>query len=304
VRKRAHENASLFHRARDVGRGTRNAQPEKIRVGAREGESHGGEFFRQARALGDDARHVSLDRRVKRTEGAGELLALLAHDLKNPLAAVLTNLGFIAGVLRDVEGDASLVDAREAVVDARLACESMQRFCGNLELLAREATGRVSLAPLDPTPLDLVGLVDEIVGRQTEAAQGRRLHFVVRAPQRTYARADRELVSRATDNLLADAVQHAPSGTEITIDVGARDAEAQIVVRDSGPIVPAAMRAQAATPIGQSLAKGRPELRYGRGLALHAASLAVIAAGGALEIGEADGRSALALVVPLHRESP
>jgi signal transduction histidine kinase len=235
----------------------------------------------------------------------GELLALLAHDLKNPLAAVLTNLGFVSGVLRDLDGDPALVDAREAIVDARLACESMQRFCGNLELLAREATGRVSLAPSDPTPLDLVGLVDEVVGRQNETAQGRRLRLVVRAPERTYARADRELVLRAADNLLADAVQHAPSGTEVAIDIGARgDAEAQIVVRDAGPIVPDSMRAQVATPVGQSLAKGRPELRYGRGLALHAASLAIVAAGGRLEVGEADGRSAMSLVVPLHRESP
>ena len=235
----------------------------------------------------------------------GEMLALLAHDLKNPLAAVLTNLGFIAGVLREIDGDAALGDAREAVVDARQACESMQRFCGNLELLAREATGRVSLVPMDPTPLDLVGIVDEVVGKQNEAAQGRRLRFAVNAAERTYARADRELVLRAVDNLLADAVQHAPSGTEIAIDIGAHaDADARVVVRDAGPVVPANMRAQVATPNGQSLGKGRPELRYGRGLALYAASLAALAAGGRIEIGEADGRSALTLVVPLHRESP
>src|SRR5439155_10499384 len=120
-------------------------------------------------------------------------------------------------------------------------CESMQRFTGNLELLARDATGRVSLAPLDPTPLDLVGLVDEVVGRQQETAQGRRLSVVVRAPERTYARADRELVLRAADNLLADCVQHAPSGSEIVIEIFARD-EAHIVMRDEGPIVPPSMR--------------------------------------------------------------
>ena len=234
----------------------------------------------------------------------GEMLVLLAHDLKNPLAAVLTNLGFVTSVLRDFDDDA-LTDSREALVDARMACESMQRFCSNLELLAREATGRVSLAPMDPTPLDLVSIVDEAVIKQNEAAQGRRLRFTVNAPERTYARADRELVLRATDNLLSDAVQHAPSGTEITVDVSAQgETEAAIVVRDAGPIVPANMRAQVATPTGQSLAKGRPDLRYGRGLALYAASLAAIAAGGRVEIGEADGRSAMSLVVPLHRESP
>ena len=238
----------------------------------------------------------------------GELLVLLAHDLKNPLAAVLTNLGFVAGVLRDLEAEqdaASLDDSREAIVDAKLACESMQRFVSNLELVAREATGRVSLAPTDPTPLDLVGLVDEVVGRQRETANGRRLRLIVRAEQRVYARADRELVLRAADNVLADAVQHAPAGSEVTIEVrAASDAEARIEVRDGGPIVPPALRAVATTSAGQSLAKGRPELRYGRGIALHAASLAASASGGRLEVGEADGRSAMGIVVPLHRESP
>lgn len=238
----------------------------------------------------------------------GEVLSLLAHDLKNPLAAVLTNLGFIAGVVEDLDEGAAdvpaLGDAREAIVDARLACDSMQRFVANLELVARDAAGRTSLAPDDPTPLDLVGLVDELARKQHEVALGRRLNVVVEPAKPTYARADRELVLRAVDNVLSDALQHAPAGSTVTIVVGSRGPrESKVEIRDSGPVVPAEMRAQVGTAAGQILSKGRTELRYGRGLALYAASLAASLARGRLEIGEAEGRSAIAVVVPRHEDA-
>ena len=239
----------------------------------------------------------------------GEVLALLAHDLKNPLAAVLTNLGFVGGVLDDLAGegetDRAVSDAREAIVDARLASEALQRFISNLELLARDASGRVSLIPAEATPLDLHGVVDEAIGRQAESARGRRVRLEARVRTTPcHARAERDQVLRAMENLLADAVQHAPSGSEVVVDVGLGPGarEASITVLDRGPIVPPELRAQVLELGGQLLAKGRPELRYGRGLALLAARLAATVAGGRIEVGEAEGRSALSLVLPRHVE--
>lgn len=233
----------------------------------------------------------------------GEVLALLSHDLKNPLAAVLTNLGFVASALDD---PSAVEDAKEAVVDARLACESMQRFVGNLELLARDSVGRSSLPPYDTTPLDVHALVEDVVDRQREAAAGRRLLVTVKTREpRTYARADRDLSLRALENLVANAVQCAPTGSEIELVVQARlgDArEAEVVVRDDGLIVPADLRETVSTPIGQVLSKGRQDARYSRGLGLYAAFVAARAAGGRVEIGEDEGRSALRLILPCHED--
>ena len=237
----------------------------------------------------------------------GEVLALLAHDLKNPLAAVLTNLGFVGGVLEDLAGegetDRAVSDARDAIADARLASETIQRFVSNLDLLARDSTGRASLVSTEPTPLDLHGVVDEAIGRHLEPARGRRIRLQarVRTPA-CYASADRDQVLRAMENLLANAVQHAPLGTEVIVDVGfgvgAR--EATIAVLDRGPIVPTAMRAEVLQLGGQLQSKGRPELRYGRGLSRLAAHLAARLAGGRIEVGESEGRSSLSLVLPRH----
>jgi signal transduction histidine kinase len=225
----------------------------------------------------------------------GEALVLLTHDLKNPLAAVLTNLGFVAGSLEDD-------DAREALVDAKLACESLQRLIANLELVARETAGRVSLLPIDPTPLDLASIVDDVVLRQREQANGRRLRIDWEGGKPVYARAERDLVLRAVENLVANAIQCAPAGSAIGIDVSASGAETRITIRDSGPVVPASLREGLLTPGGQAASKGRPEARYGRGLGLFAADIAARAGGGRIEMGGDGGRSALAIVLPRHEE--
>lgn len=230
----------------------------------------------------------------------GDMLSLLVHDLKNPLAAILTNLAFVSGALGEPR---SLEDTREAIVDAKLACESMQRFVDNLELVARELTGRASLMPLDPAPLDLSSIADEAADRQREAASDRRVRISMRVRDGgAYARADRDLVLRAMENLVANAVQCAPSGTEIELVIGGRvgpsGAETELVVLDEGPIVPPKMRDAILTRAGQASAKGRAEARYGRGLSMHAAAIAARCARGRVEIGEERGRSALRLVLP------
>lgn len=223
-----------------------------------------------------------------------ELLALLAHDLKNPLAAVLANLAYLD------DSVASDPDLRDALADARLASELLQRLVSNLEMIGRELGDGASGRPLE---FSLRALVEEICAGEREHAEGRHLLIVVRdAPGSDVAvsRSDRDRAARALGNLLANAVQHAPSGSEITIDcacVGERWFE--IAISDDGPIVPEAMRAQAVAPAGQGTAKSRSDGRYGRGLGLLIAAMAARHARGELELGQRAGRSALVLRLPL-----
>lgn len=235
-----------------------------------------------------------------------EALVLLAHDLKNPLAAVLTNLGFVRSFVEALDPDEppdenELGDVRDAVLDARMACDSLQRFVSNLELLARDLGGRVR-APGEAPPLDLLALADEVCERQRTSAEARRLQLVVQnGGQTCWARADRELVVRAVDNLIGNAIQYAPAGTRISVLV-TKDKEATLAVIDEGIVIPEPSRADAVTRAGQGRAKGRPEARYGRGLGLHAAAIAARAAGGHLVVGERDGKSSLAIVLPCFEE--
>ncbi len=229
-----------------------------------------------------------------------ETLSLLAHDLKNPLAAVLTNIGFVGGFVDTLNPDVppdenELTDVREAMLDAKLACEALQRFVSNLEVVARDLGGGRASFPPEPLPLDILALADEVVARHRGAASARRLELSVESAGPCWARGDRDSILRAVDNLVANAVQYAPAGTRIVVDVGGRGREVALTVLDDGVAIPEGMREEATSRPGQSRAKGSAEARYGRGLALYAAAASARLGGGRVVVGVRDGKSALGI---------
>ena len=231
-----------------------------------------------------------------------ETLSLLAHDLKNPLAAVLTNLGFVGNFVDALDpaeppDPHELNDAREANLDAKLACEALQRFVGNLEVIARDLGGGRASIPPEPLPLDLLALADEIAARHRLAATSRRLDLVVESARPVWARGDRDSILRAADNLVANAVQYAPAGTKVRIAVAASDTEATLTVLDDGVAIPERLREEATTRLGQSRAKGTAESRYGRGLALYAAAASARIGGGVVRVDAEDGKSAIGVAL-------
>jgi signal transduction histidine kinase len=231
-----------------------------------------------------------------------ETLSLLAHDLKNPLAAVLTNLGFVRGFVDALDpsvppDEAELSDVREAMLDAKLACEALQRFVGNLEVISRDLGGGRASFPPEQLPLDVLALADEAAARHQLAAKSRRLELVVESNGPCWARGDRDSILRAADNLIANAVQYAPAGTRVTVEVAAGDQEVTLTVVDTGIAIPERMREDAVTREGQSRAKGTAEARYGRGLALYAAATSARIGGGRLVVGTRDAKSAIGIAL-------
>lgn len=231
-----------------------------------------------------------------------ETLSLLAHDLKNPLAAVLTNLGFVRGFVDALDpgvppDEAELSDVRDAMLDAKLACEALQRFVGNLEIVSRDLGGGRASFPPEPLPLDILAIADEVASRHRLAAASRRLELVVTSVSPAWGRGDRDSIQRAVDNLIANAVQYAPAGTKITVEIaGGRD-EVTLTVLDAGVAIPEGMREDAITRAGQSRAKGSAEARYGRGLALYAAATSARIGGGRLFVDARDGKSAIGIAL-------
>lgn len=230
----------------------------------------------------------------------GELLALLAHDLKNPLAAVLTNLAYARGFVDALPPDAQADDVREALLDARLASESVQRFANNLELLAVEVSGSGGRRDSLP-PLGLGSLVDEAVARQRPHADARRIQITTEAePGVDGARIDQDNVLRSLENLVANAVQHAPTGSVIRVRTARDGNDVVVEVVDDGSQVPPALETAALTAEGQVRLKADPSARYGRGVGLFAAAVAARLSGAVIELGRRDGASVLRLRIPRH----
>src|SRR5690606_33632875 len=62
-----------------------------------------------------------------------DVLGLITHDMRNPLAALSSNVGFL-----NMVSDGMSEDAREAVDDLQLSVEAMGRIIDSLELLCHD----------------------------------------------------------------------------------------------------------------------------------------------------------------------
>jgi K+-sensing histidine kinase KdpD len=214
-----------------------------------------------------------------------ELLALLAHDLRNPLAALLTNISFVRSTLKP-----GATEVEEALSDSALSCAMLAFFVGNLDVLGRSLSD--SSPPRRPTfarraVSDAVlrfGPHATLLGVRVEVLPGPHVPTVL---------VDPGFFGRALDNLIANALQYSPPKGTVEIECLVRGDRGVVIVTDEGPTVPVELRELALLAEEQTQAKQRYEARYGRGLGLYCAAEAARIAGAEVVIGEHRGRSAL-----------
>ncbi len=155
-----------------------------------------------------------------------EFLAMLGHELRNPLAAIrhATEL-----VKRSGSDPGRTAQAAETL-DRQTA--QMGRLIDGLLEVSRVASGKISLVT---EPLDLAELVAEVVadhgGRITD--HGLTLETTGLA-EGVLVTGDRVRLAQIVDNLLMNAIKFSTKDGRVTVDVAAEGEEAVVRVRDTG----------------------------------------------------------------------
>lgn len=219
------------------------------------------------------------------------VLKLLVHDLRNPLAAVVTNLGFAKKLVAEFEEGGEL---HEVLEDSQAACDVVRQLLGNLDVLAQ--LGRPRGPRLE---LDLGPACTELLERCGPRAQLAGVQ-VAWEDQRSTARAavDRGLFYVALENLVCNAIEHAPRGTTIAVSLEELEDRVTVRVTDHGGAIPERERLHAVTLAALATAERREMSRYSRGAGLFFARLAAEATGMALELGGEGHACELALHLP------
>jgi K+-sensing histidine kinase KdpD len=235
---------------------------------------------------------VGAEGRASLPSGVSELLKVMAHDLRNPLSALVTNLHFLQGAAAALDGD-----SRDALSDSVSLCEVLERLIANLDIMARGEQER----PRTRFPTSLHQVAQNVVHRHKHHALSAGLELSVAdgSDAEVLALVEKEMFARAAENLVANALEHAPSGSCVRVSVGLFGSEAAFAVIDSAAAVPAELRTQAVSVAGQARGLRRAESRYGRGLGLLCADLAARAAGARLELDGSAAESVLRLVAPV-----
>jgi two-component system sensor histidine kinase CpxA len=151
------------------------------------------------------------------------LLQDVSHELRSPLA----RLSFAAEL-------AGTSENRGAAV-SRLKKE-IQRLTDLVDaLLQTQAEGESrSIVEAD---VELSSLLSEIAEDCAVEAEARGCRVVLNGHSATIP-GDRELLRRAVENVIRNAVRYSPKDSTIDVEYGADDHEAYISVRDYGPGVP------------------------------------------------------------------
>ena len=150
-----------------------------------------------------------------------EFLALISHELRHPVAAIST----VAAVLADTPGLGRL--EKRALEGLRGQAQSLTQLAEEVLSVARVETGMVKPRR---TRVDLCSLVEGLVRQGPDPERIR-----VRTPDSPLlVKADPELLGRAIDNLVRNALKYSAAPKPVTVAVDSSDGHASIAVSDKG----------------------------------------------------------------------
>ena len=205
-----------------------------------------------------------------------EFLAIVSHDLKNPLSAII----MAVNLLSDKIYDTSEVETREYLeLIERNATEAV-RLIGDLLDMERMATGNLGL---QMERHDICKIVQQSLKGFQLLASANNLHLQFHSSDAAiFVTCDQGRNLQVLSNLIGNAIKFTPKGGTISLTVQSGVREARISVSDTGPGIPDAMR----KTIFERFSQITKSDRRGLGLGLYISTMIVEAHGGRIWVDE------------------
>jgi len=186
-----------------------------------------------------------------------DVLAIVSHDLKNPVATI----GLIAHVLRRFE-QIEAGKLREFGWTLQRSVEKMDRLISDLLDFAKIQSGTFSVATsADQLNRVLTSVID---GIRAQAEAKRQTLLVELPPHLPEVALDDHRIGQVMSNLLGNAIKFTPEGGTIRVSARLNGNVVEVSVEDTGPGIPAEQLAKVFDRFWQA-----PEtLRMGSGLGL------------------------------------
>jgi signal transduction histidine kinase len=203
-------------------------------------------------------------------QARADLLAVVSHDLKNPLAAIAMNAAYLITLTK---GKAAGKIRERVERIQRLADMMLHQIRDLLDMSSLEA-GRLSMARQFH---ELAPLVAEAVELLKPLATDKAIGLKTELPDRSiWVHCDRARIIQVFSNLIGNAVKFTPDNGTVTVTAGVVNGEVRFAVRDTGPGIPA----KQLPLLFERYWKGRSSSLEGSGLGLSIAKGIVDAHGG------------------------
>ena len=218
--------------------------------------------------------------RRERLAALGELSAVIAHEVRNPVAVVWNAVSRLKQLVPKETEAATLLRLMGE------ESERLERMVGDLLDLTRPS-------PSSRQPVQLGELVEAAIAAARDAWKGERADIAIEVePGLPTTQLDAEQVRRAVVNLVTNALQATRRREAIKVRVFGEGERQCVEVTDDGPGVPPEQRAQIFAPFFTTRAQGT-------GLGLAIVQRVAEAHGGQVGVGSAPGGGAVfSLVLP------
>ena len=210
-----------------------------------------------------------------------EVLAVVSHDLKNPLGSISLSVQLLRRLLPEGEQGERMRGHTRTI---ERSVERMDRLIRDLLDMASIHAGQVKLELGRYAADDLVR--EGLVLLEPLAIQ-KRIELRTRpCRERLWVRCDRDRVYQVLSNLVGNALKFTPEGGRVTVEVEPEGDFVRFSVSDTGPGMPA----EALPHLFQPFWQARRTARQGTGLGLFISRGIVEAHGGWLEVDSQEGQ--------------
>jgi signal transduction histidine kinase len=164
-------------------------------------------------------------------EQKNRLLGMAAHDLRNPLHAILSYSDFLIEDAAGVLGEEQL----EFLSIIQSSTEFMAGLVNDLLDVAKIESGKLQL---DVEPTDLLALVEGNVALNRPLARNKGIALRLSAEELPTMTVDPSKIEQVLNNLISNAIKYSPSGTTIEVRLRRDDGQAVLSVEDQGQGIP------------------------------------------------------------------
>ena len=231
-----------------------------------------------ARRVSEQARHeaeAAQEAQREVLEFQERFVAVLGHDLRNPLAAI----DMATGLLRQRATQAGDAQALRTLARVGTSARRMSRMVEQILDFSRSRIG--GGLEVNPAPMDLCAMLTGVVEELRTAHPSRTIALHCSSMTGTW---DRDRLEQVFSNLISNAIHHGLAETPVTIEARQEGSEMQVDVHNEGPPIPEALRAMLFSPFRRGDRDSRTPKTAGLGLGLYISRELVVAHGGEINV--------------------
>ncbi|SEM52570.1 Signal transduction histidine kinase [Stigmatella aurantiaca] len=222
--------------------------------------------------------------------GREEVLAIVSHDLKNPLSTIRLSTTMMTARMAQ-HPELKRLDRQVGAINRAVA--QMLTLIHQLLDAARLDGGQALAIERHPEPVD--ALVEEALALIESQALRKSLRLEKRLATGLTVPCDRDRIQQVLTNLLGNAVKFTPEGGTLTLETRPQGDTVLVTVRDTGPGIPR----EAQPHLFERHWQAEKTARQGSGLGLYIARGIIQAHGGRLWVESAPGQgSAFTFCLP------